>query len=81
VHHITPTTIRKAIRDTLSQQIAASKTAREAIAASEDEMFSIETVAELEQEMLAAADALEFERAARLRDRIEELKARSPAKA
>ena len=80
-HNITPTTIRKAIRDTLSQQIAASKTAREAIAASEDEMLTIESVTELEEQMLAAAEALEFEQAARLRDRIEELKSRAPAKA
>jgi excinuclease ABC subunit B len=78
-HGITPTTIRKAIRDTLSQQLSASKTAREAIAASEDEFLTIESVTELEQEMFAAADALEFERAARLRDRVEELKARMPA--
>ncbi len=80
-HNITPTTIRKAIRDSLAQQIAASKTAREAIAASEDEMYTIESITELEEEMLAAADGLEFERAARLRDRIEELKARDGVKA
>ena len=72
-HGITPQTIRKAIRDTLSQQISARKTAREAIAASETQFDRTEVLAELEKEMLAAAEALEFERAAELRDRIKEL--------
>ena len=78
-HDITPRTIRKAIRDSLTQQISAARTARQAISASEAELAAIESIAELEREMFAAAEALEFERAARLRDRIEELKARAPA--
>ena len=41
---------------------------------SESEMDRSELVAALEAEMLEAAEALEFERAAKLRDRIKELK-------
>jgi len=73
-HHITPQTIQKAIRQGLSQQLQARRIAREAIRASEDEFDRTERIAELETEMFEAAEKLEFERAARLRDRIAELK-------
>jgi len=73
-HGITPQTIRKAIRDTLSEQIKARQVAREAIHASEEEFDKTELVAELEKRMFEAAEAMEFEQAARLRDRIAELK-------
>jgi excinuclease ABC subunit B len=74
-HHITPTTIRKAIRSTLVEQVRARRVAREAIHVSEDEFDRTELVSELEAEMLEAAEALEFEKAAMLRDRIKALKA------
>ena len=76
-HGITPRTIVKAIRTGLSDQVAARRIARQAIGASEDEYDLTEFIAELEAEMLQAADALQFERAAELRDRIAELKARA----
>jgi len=79
-HHITPRTISKAIRDSLTKQIAARKVAREAIAASEEEINAVELIAELEQQMFEAAEELEFEKAARLRDRIAKLKDLVPAK-
>ena len=41
---------------------------------SEQELDRTELITLLEKEMLEAAEALEFERAARLRDRIKELK-------
>jgi excinuclease ABC subunit B len=74
-HHITPTTIRKAIRSTLVEQVRARRVAREAIHASEEEFDRTEIVSELEAEMFEAAEALEFEKAAALRDRIKALKA------
>ncbi len=80
-HGITPTTVQKAIRTALADQLRARKTARQAIAASEQEFDTVETIAALEQEMLAAAENLEFEKAARLRDRIMELRIVEPAKA
>ena len=73
-HGITPTTIIKAIRSALADQLRARKVAMEAINASELEYDRTELITKLEAQMLEAAEALEFERAARLRDRIKELK-------
>jgi hypothetical protein len=73
-HGITPETIRKAIRNTLAQEMSARKVAREAVHASEDEYDRTEMIASLEKEMLDAAESLDFERAAMLRDRIREMR-------
>ena len=74
-HGITPQSIHKAIRSTLAQQVQARRTAAEAMGATETDLDRSELLMELEAEMLDAAEALEFERAAELRDRIRELKA------
>jgi excinuclease ABC subunit B len=73
-HGIEPQTIRKAIRRGIELDLKARKTAREAIAADDTEFDRNEMIAALEKQMLEAADALEFERAASLRDRIKALK-------
>ncbi|MFH1418790.1 MAG: excinuclease ABC subunit UvrB [Planctomycetota bacterium] len=73
-HGITPASIKKAIRTGLEQQISARKTARSAIRASEETYDLTESIADLEKEMLAAAEALDFETAAKIRDRIKTLK-------
>ncbi|HDZ20829.1 hypothetical protein LCGC14_0366640 [marine sediment metagenome] len=73
-NNITPETIRKAIRNALADELSAVRVAREAISASEEEYDRTELVAHLEEEMMEAAEALEFERAATLRDRIAKLK-------
>ena len=73
-HGITPETIRKAIRKGLEETVKARKTAREAIRASEDAYDLTVSIEELEADMLASAEALEFEKAAELRDRIQALK-------
>ncbi|KKL55819.1 hypothetical protein LCGC14_2251600, partial [marine sediment metagenome] len=79
-HDITPQTIRKAIRDTLTQEVSAHRIAREAVGASMSQYDKSQAVAELEAEMLEAADDLDFERAAELRDRILEFnESRNPA--
>ena len=72
-HDITPQTIRKEIRLGLESELSARKQAREAVRASEQEFDHDELRAMLEKEMLEAAEALEFERAANLRDRIKTL--------
>ncbi len=71
---ITPESIQKAIRYGLETQITARKTIRDAARLSEDQFDRQELLRMLEEEMLEAAEALEFERAAELRDRIDRLK-------
>ncbi len=73
-HGITPETIRKRIH-ALDYHIAEADYCNVEIAAEEETVYATEadmerTIASLEQEMKAAAKALEFERAAMLRDRI-----------
>ena len=73
-HGITPATIQKAIRNTLESEIKARKTVQEAIHATDNEVDRTELVRLLEEEMLESARNLEFERAAQLRDKIQEIK-------
>ena len=76
---ITPETIRKEIRSSLERMVSAYKAAAEAVEMSEQEMDRTELVTLLEKEMFEAAEALEFEKAARLRDRITVIKSTIPA--
>jgi excinuclease ABC subunit B len=73
-HNITPETIRKEIRQSLTEQIKARRVAREAIQLGENEYDKVELAGQIEQEMFEAAEALDFERAAMLRDQLRELK-------
>ncbi len=73
-HGITPRTIIKEIRSSLERTVKAHKVAADAIHATEAQLDRTEFIGMLEKEMLEAAEALEFEKAARLRDRIQELK-------
>jgi excinuclease ABC subunit B len=73
-HGIEPETVKKAIRSTLEAEVKARRTVQEAIHAGQQEMDSTEIIKLLEEEMLQAAQNLEFERAAQLRDKINELK-------
>jgi excinuclease ABC subunit B len=78
-HGITPKTIEKAIRHGIDVELKARRLAREMVAASEEEYDVTETLRQLEEEMLEAANNLEFEKAAQIRDRIRELKAKEEA--
>ena len=78
-HGITPTTIRKAIRQGLDLELRARRTARDMVAGSDDQFDQVEMVRMLEEEMLAAANNLEFEKAADIRDRLKELYDKNPA--
>jgi excinuclease ABC subunit B len=73
-HDITPDTVRKAIREGLISEVAAMRRVREAVQADEGEHDRDELIAELETEMLKAAEELDFEKAAALRDHITKLK-------
>jgi excinuclease ABC subunit B len=72
-HGITPETIHKEIRSSLERMMSAYKTAAEAVELSEQDLDRTELIAMLESEMLEAAESLEFEKAAKLRDRIKVL--------
>ena len=72
-HSITPETIHKAIRNSLQTEFRARRIAQEALSYNEEQYDKQELISALEKEMLEAAEALEFETAARLRDQIAEL--------
>jgi excinuclease ABC subunit B len=76
-HGITPETINKAVRRGLEQELQGRKTAQKALNENlADEQYDRdELVNLLEQEMLEAAQRLEFEKAAALRDQIAQIKA------
>ncbi|MBN1805824.1 MAG: excinuclease ABC subunit UvrB [Sedimentisphaerales bacterium] len=73
-HNITPETIKKEIRKSLSEQIKARQTARQAVHFGDSEYEKVELASQIEEEMLEAARNLDFERAAFLRDQLKELK-------
>ena len=74
-HGITPETIRKKIRAGIESDAAKRRqTSAAARSESDSQHITMEYIESVEQEMLAAAEALEFERAASLRDRVLQLK-------
>jgi len=73
-HNITPETIRKEIRSGLNLELKARQAAREAVRFEPDEFEKVELAGQIEKEMLEAAESLDFERAAFLRDKLKELK-------
>jgi len=73
-HDITPQTIRKEIRQGIEAELSASRIPRDMVHETEEQYITQEFVNELEEEMLRAAEALDFERAATLRDRIMAIK-------
>ena len=74
-HNITPRTVKTAIKNVIEDEVEAHRTAQEAAAgASVPDVVTAEYLQELQQEMLQAAQEMEFERAALLRDKIATLK-------
>ena len=70
-HGITPETVTKRIRNGIESDAAAHRDANAAVGRTdEDEYITQEYIQELEGEMYAAAEAMEFEKAAAIRDRI-----------
>ena len=76
-HGITPRSVTRPVEGSLSSHAGARAPAAAAVLRESAAQFDFtETVRELEAEMIAAADRLEFEKAALLRDQIRELKLR-----
>jgi excinuclease ABC subunit B len=77
-HGITPQTVQKAVRDTIRsaearQERITEQIPRELLEAGGEDLEDL--IAALEAEMQSAAERLDFERAAELRDEIKELRA------
>jgi excinuclease ABC subunit B len=74
-HGITPTNIQKSVRQGIESEAAAHRIANAAVGRTDETKYITEEyIAELQEEMVAAAEALEFERAASIRDRIEQMR-------
>ena len=75
-HGITPETIRMSIRMGIESEAAAHARSNMVVGMGDETQYITEEyLAELEAEMSTAAEALEFERAAALRDRIQQMRA------
>jgi excinuclease ABC subunit B len=74
-HGITPETIKKNIRRGIESEAQAHREANAAVGREDDAQYITEEfLSELEAEMHEAAEALEFERAAAIRDRIMQMR-------
>ncbi len=73
-HNITPRSVSRAVEDSLSAQREFSEQAQSVLKEGGGDIDIAQTIRELEEEMLAAANNLEFEKAALLRDQVRELK-------
>ena len=72
-HNITPRSVTRAVEESLGSRFGAEKAA--SVINDAGGNFDVtETIRELEEDMLQAAENLEFEKAALLRDQIRELK-------
>src|SRR5207302_5453963 len=73
-NHITPRSVSRAVEESLSIHRQTTDKAQAMLAESGVDLDLSETIKEIEQEMLAAANNLEFEKAALFRDQLRELK-------
>ena len=73
-HNITPRSVSRAVEESLGSRQDATDKATVLLRDARGEFDVTETIRELEQEMLNAAENLEFEKAAHLRDQVKMLK-------
>ena len=73
-HNITPKSVSRAVEESLSSHQGMMNKANSFLHETDKDFDVTETVRELDEEMLTAANNLEFEKAALLRDQIRELK-------
>jgi excinuclease ABC subunit B len=73
-HHITPRSVSRAVEASLAVYEATRSNAHGVLNDAKMDVDVNETINELETEMLKAAEELQFEKAALLRDQIKELK-------
>ena len=75
-HNITPTTIKKKVRDAIEATVVADEETIYGIKEIDNVEEIKENIAALQAEMMEAAQNLQFERAAELRDKIKQLEER-----
>ena len=75
-HNITPTTIKKKVRDAIEATVVADEETIYGIKETDNVEEIKENIAALQAEMMEAAQNLQFERAAELRDKIKQLEER-----
>ena len=73
-HNITPRSVSRAVEDSLGNRQEATDKATMLLRDAGGEYDVTDTIQELEQDMLTAAENLEFEKAAHLRDQVKMLK-------
>ncbi|HEX5397869.1 MAG TPA: excinuclease ABC subunit UvrB, partial [Verrucomicrobiae bacterium] len=73
-HHITPRSVSRAVEESLATYESSREEAHGVLKDAKLDVDLTQTIADLEQEMLKAAEDLQFEKAALLRDQIKELK-------
>jgi excinuclease ABC subunit B len=73
-HNITPRSVSRAVEESLSTREDQAEKASAVLKEASGSLDVTETIRELEEEMLGAANNLEFEKAALVRDQIRELK-------
>ncbi len=73
-HNITPRSVSRAVEESLGNRRDATDKASTLLGDAKGQFDVTETIHELEQEMLRAAENLEFEKAAHLRDQVKMLK-------
>ena len=78
-HGITPKTVQSSILNAIEEESAAHIMAQEAAGVKEQDYVTAEFMEQLHAEMLEAAQNLDFERAANLRDKIAKLKGETVA--
>ena len=73
-HGITPQSVSRPIEQRLGDRFGGQQANTATLRESMDDLDVVETIRELEKEMIEAAEKLEFEKAALLRDQVSELK-------
>jgi excinuclease ABC subunit B len=80
-HGITPQSVKRAVQKSLHDREVMTRDGQEvntSLVAQDDMVFNaVEVIREMEEEMQKASAKLEFEKAAHLRDQIQELKKRA----
>ena len=73
-HNITPRSVNRAVEDSLANRQEATDKAVILLREGTEDLDITETIHDLEKEMITAAENLEFEKAAHIRDQINQLK-------